>query len=321
MCQITSPGTLHESVSPEVQATLSNRRDGGVKKKSRNRHREHISTRCLGGRLEGKKGLQQLLQDRKPFGSNVITDRRRCRRRPKCSSQDFSSSDASSTSDSSSERLRCNIPQYVKLRPRLAVDLEVDKSRYVAMDCEMVGIGENGFLSALARVSIANWDGDILLDTYVKVSEPVTDLRSNISGILKNHIDGSLPNTLEFDAAVQSVQKIISGKILIGHGLKNDLRALNISHPWQDTRDTTKYEPFMKKDANNLLIPRKLKDLSLEKLRVKIQEEGKPHCSVSDAVAAMQLYQKASKQWEKVIEYKVKKTQEILSMKVKDTEE
>jgi RNA exonuclease 4 len=188
------------------------------------------------------------------------------------------------------------------------------------MDCEMVGIGENGSLSALARVSIINWDGDILLDTYVKVSQPVTDLRSNISGIMKNHIDGSLPKTMDFDEAVHSVQNIISGKILIGHGLKNDLRVLNISHPWQDIRDTTKYEPFMKKDANNLLIPRKLKDLSLEKLRVKIQEEGKPHCSVSDAVAAMQLYHKASKQWEKVIEYKVKKTQEILSMKVKDRE-
>jgi RNA exonuclease 4 len=149
---------------------------------------------------------------------------------------------------------------------------------------------------------------------------PVTDLRSNVSGISHCHIDGSSPNTMDFDAAVQRVQEIILDKILVGHGLKNDLRVLNISHPWQHTRDTTKYEPFMKRDVNNLLIPRKLRDLSLEKIGVKIQEDGKPHCSVSDAVAAMQLYQTVSKQWEKVIEYKVKKTQEILSLKLKEAD-
>lgn len=223
------------------------------------------------------------------------------------------------TSDSSSDASECAVPQYVKLG-RIPVIPNVDKLRYVAMDCEMVGIGENGTASALARVSLVNWDGDVLLDTYVKVSEPVTDLRANVSGISFCHIDGSSSNTMNFDEVAAKVQGIISDKILVGHGLKNDLRVLNITHPWENIRDTAKYEPFMKKDGNNMWIPRKLKELTMEKFGFKIQEEGKPHCSVEDAVAAMQLYQLVSKQWEKVIDYKIKKTREIRSLK-KEQEE
>ena len=40
------------------------------------------------------------------------------------------------------------------------------KSQYVALDCEMVGIGIGGKHSALARVSIVDWDGNLLLDTF-----------------------------------------------------------------------------------------------------------------------------------------------------------
>merc|ERR1712232_568075 len=32
-----------------------------------------------------------------------------------------------------------------------------EKEQYLAMDCEMVGIGPSGFASAVARVSIVNW--------------------------------------------------------------------------------------------------------------------------------------------------------------------
>jgi len=37
----------------------------------------------------------------------------------------------------------------------------------VALDCEMVGVGFDGEQSALARVSIVDWNGFVLLDTYV----------------------------------------------------------------------------------------------------------------------------------------------------------
>lgn len=39
-------------------------------------------------------------------------------------------------------------------------------TKYVAIDCEMVGTGEDGKESALARVSIVNKFGIALLDTF-----------------------------------------------------------------------------------------------------------------------------------------------------------
>lgn len=45
---------------------------------------------------------------------------------------------------------------------------EAYKQKYVALDCEMVGIGSDGKKSALARVSMVDWDGNVLMDTFVK---------------------------------------------------------------------------------------------------------------------------------------------------------
>jgi len=55
--------------------------------------------------------------------------------------------------------------------------------RYVAIDCEMVGVGLDGIESALARVTIVNYYGVIILDKYVRPMERVTDFRTEVSGI------------------------------------------------------------------------------------------------------------------------------------------
>jgi Exonuclease len=51
------------------------------------------------------------------------------------------------------------------------------------MDCEMVGVGEDGKDSILARVSIVNHFGHCVYDKYVKPTERVTDYRTKVSGI------------------------------------------------------------------------------------------------------------------------------------------
>ena len=40
------------------------------------------------------------------------------------------------------------------------------ETKQVAMDCEMVGVGRDGIDSELARCSIVNRHGNVLLDTY-----------------------------------------------------------------------------------------------------------------------------------------------------------
>ena len=49
------------------------------------------------------------------------------------------------------------------------------------IDCEMVGVGE-GKEDVLARVSIVTKD-DVLLDTFVRVDEEITEFRTEVSGV------------------------------------------------------------------------------------------------------------------------------------------
>jgi len=186
-----------------------------------------------------------------------------------------------------------------------------EKKNYVAIDCEMVGVGRYGRRSALARVSITDWEGDVLLDKYVKVNEPVTDFRTFVSGITEADLDSD--DAVEFEECQELVKGILRDRVLVGHALKNDFYALKLSHPWYMIRDTARYEPFMKADPTDKdsLVAKKLKDLARDKLGMTIQEEGKHHDSIEDATAAMELYKKARRKWDKAVEWKLNKTNSI----------
>jgi hypothetical protein len=55
--------------------------------------------------------------------------------------------------------------------------------RYLALDCEMVGVGIEGAESSLARVSLVNYYGALQLDEFVRQRERVVDYRTQWSGI------------------------------------------------------------------------------------------------------------------------------------------
>lgn len=171
---------------------------------------------------------------------------------------------------------------------------------YFALDCEMVGVGPEGLYSALARLSIINWDNELVLDTYVKVDDEVTDYRTFVSGIRQEDITSDSAMTLE--EVRTAATKILRGKILIGHGLENDLKVIGINHRWCDIRDTATYEPYMRRSPviNQLpvLRPRKLRDLAWEVLGSQIQLMGKAHSPIEDATATMELYKAERKNWE-----------------------
>ena len=69
----------------------------------------------------------------------------------------------------------------------------------LAIDCEMVGTGQGGVRSVLARCSIVNQHGVVVYDKYVKTDEPVTDYRTSVSGIRAEHLKNA---TVDF-ATVQ----------------------------------------------------------------------------------------------------------------------
>lgn len=198
-----------------------------------------------------------------------------------------------------------------KLQDKLAKQKSVndtlsptEKLKYVALDCEMVGIGPDGKKSALARVSVVNWEGIVLLDTFVRVPERVTDFRTKVSGVRAKDIAVKNENAMNHDEVRLAVGNILQNKILVGHALKNDLSVLLLSHPRKDIRDTARYKPFMRPSGTGggKMRPRKLRDLVLENLGRHIQVDGKSHCSIDDAVATMNLFQIVRVKWEKELQ-------------------
>lgn len=183
-----------------------------------------------------------------------------------------------------------------------------ERLRYFALDCEMVGIGIDGKESALARVSVTDWDGNAVYDKFVQVPDRVTDFRTWVSGVRAKdikHKDAISPQECR-----NYVGRLFIGKILVGHSLKNDLSALFLTHPKHEIRDTATYKPFMKPRGTNggKFRPRKLKDLAKEYLSLNIQVEGEAHSSVEDASAAMELYKLQRVAWEQSLLSKRKRT-------------
>jgi DNA polymerase III epsilon subunit-like protein len=90
----------------------------------------------------------------------------------------------------------------------------------IAIDCEMVGVNLNGSESAVARVSIVNYHGHILLDTFVRPKERITDFRTWISGVTEEDLYGA-PGLEEVQA---KVAELCEGRVLVGHAIDNDLK-------------------------------------------------------------------------------------------------
>lgn len=146
----------------------------------------------------------------------------------------------------------------------------------------MVGI-RNNTKSALARVSIVDYSGRVVFDHYVKPREPVSDYRTWVSGISPHH----LKNAPKFTKIQRKVANLLNGKILIGHAIQNDLKALQLSHPESMIRDTSLFSEFRKlakgKDTPGL------KMLAKKLLNLDIQSSS--HDSVQDARITMLLFQ------------------------------
>ncbi|AEE75614.1 putative exoribonuclease II [Arabidopsis thaliana] len=176
-----------------------------------------------------------------------------------------------------------------KINPLAPVNDDSSLTDEVAMDCEMVGVSQ-GTKSALGRVTLVNKWGNVLYDEFVRPVEHVVDFRTSISGIRPR----DLRKAKDFRVAQTKVAELIKGKILVGHALHNDLKALLLTHPKKDIRDTGEYQPFLKGKTR-----KSLKHLASEILGADIQNGE--HCPIDDARAAMMLYQKNRKEWEKTV--------------------
>lgn len=163
----------------------------------------------------------------------------------------------------------------------------------VALDCEMVGVGPQGRESVLGRVCVVNFEGNVLLDTFVKPNAFVTDFRTRFSGVRPRDMRNATPHA----EAVAKVKELVEGRILVGHALHNDFRVLGFTHPPHLTRDTAKYQPLMAMAETGRTMAVSLKALSKEHLGLTIQSGE--HSPVDDARASLYLYRKFRDVWER----------------------
>ncbi|KAI2619187.1 ribonuclease H-like domain-containing protein [Hypoxylon sp. NC1633] len=163
----------------------------------------------------------------------------------------------------------------------LAPGIEVGK--YVALDCEMVGIGDEGRESALARVSLVDFHGRQVYDSFVRPREYVTDWRTHITGLTPR----MLPSARDFSEVQATVADLLKTRIVVGHDIRHDLAALELGHPSGHIRDTARFAGYRKYGHG----PKPaLRVLAREVLGVEIQTGH--HSSIEDARVAMLLFRK-----------------------------
>ena len=109
----------------------------------------------------------------------------------------------------------------------------------VAVDCEMVMV-EGHSQSCLAWVCIVSVDTEqVLLDSKVAPPGRVTDYVTRYSGLRAKDLE----HAPCFADVMERVKQIIRGKALVGHGIDNDLRAMQLrNYPSELIVDTAELD-------------------------------------------------------------------------------
>uniref|UniRef100_A0A8C3KDQ4 Interferon stimulated exonuclease gene 20 like 2 n=1 Tax=Calidris pygmaea TaxID=425635 RepID=A0A8C3KDQ4_9CHAR len=133
-----------------------------------------------------------------------------------------------------------------------------------------------------------------MYDSYVRPAAPIVDYRTRWSGIRRHHMENAVP----FLKAQREILRILSGKIVIGHSIHNDFKALKYFHPKALTRDTSKIPLLNRKGGFPENVAISLKRLTKALLHQDIQVGNSGHSSVEDARATMELYKVVETEWE-----------------------
>ncbi len=121
-----------------------------------------------------------------------------------------------------------------KLEDGIAKDEDIQKGSVtngrsiLAIDCEMCLV--DGGEMALTRVSLVEWDGNVLLDELVKPNKPIIDYLTPYSGITPAKLENVTTDLKDIQDRL--LKEITPKHILIGHSLNSDLMALKLTHPF-----------------------------------------------------------------------------------------
>lgn len=194
-----------------------------------------------------------------------------------------------------------------KKNPEYTSPIGSASQSYIAIDCEMVSTEDD--TNSLARVSIVNMDGEVLLDSYVRPESKVINYRTFVTGIRPRHLN----TAKSFVEVKKIVEKLIRNKIVVGHALHHDLKALKLELPKERTRDTQGLYSEMSGIGSVAL-----QKLCFQTLGRMIQVGH--HSSVEDALATIEIFKTLFLAGKKNSSKKRKKTVELPQIDEFDTQ-
>ena len=154
-------------------------------------------------------------------------------------------------------------------------------SHTFALDCEFCQATSG---KVLTRISLINFQGEVVIDLLVKPDEVITDYLTKYSGITEAKLEGITTNIKDIQEKILST--VSTDDILIGHSLESDLNVMHIKHP--RIIDTA----LVFEHHRGPPLKPSLKWLSEKYLSRLIQEgenAGNGHSSVEDAKACLDL--------------------------------
>uniref|UniRef100_A0A914L2Y2 Exonuclease domain-containing protein n=1 Tax=Meloidogyne incognita TaxID=6306 RepID=A0A914L2Y2_MELIC len=154
-----------------------------------------------------------------------------------------------------------------------------ETSPIFTLDCEMCQTTIQQL--ELTRISVVNEDGETVMDELVKPHNKIINYITFKSGITEKMLLNVFTRLKDIQHRLCTL--LPADAILCGHSLENDLRALQLSHPY--CIDTSLLFNF----SGRLHIRSGLKALSKIFLNEDIQDSSKGHCSLQDALATWKL--------------------------------
>jgi RNA exonuclease 1 len=150
-----------------------------------------------------------------------------------------------------------------------------------SIDCEMCSIGAGKL--ALTRISVVDWNGEVVLDELVKPDEPIVDYLTQYSGVTESMLNNVTTNLRDIQAKLLKIVEPTT--IIVGHSLDSDFNALKFTHPF--VVDTSLLYPHPRGHP----FKQSLKYITKQHLKRDIQQKhgSSGHDSIEDAKAVMDL--------------------------------